>query len=84
MKNTQRSPQVGEHYWSGFESDYDDRFDDPGHVVVLENLTPETMTIVEVGIQYEDGVGWEITASDGVGYDCYWSEKLKFWVYSLQ
>lgn len=77
-------PSVGNQYWSKFESDYDARFDDPEHVFVLGNLTPELMRIQDVEQQNDDGIGWCITAVDGDSYDCYWSKKLGIWVYSLQ
>lgn len=38
-------------------------------------------TIIEVGHQYDDGLGWQVTLDNDIGYDCYWSEKMKCWQY---
>lgn len=62
-------PQVGDKYYPLFESDW-------------RNGEP-TLTIKEIYQDYEDG-GFAIFASDDIGYDCYWSEKLQMWCYSLK
>jgi hypothetical protein len=60
------TPKPGQTYFPGFESDYF-----PG---------AQLLQIESVGESYEDG-GYDITADDGIAYDCYWSSKLEMWVY---
>ena len=82
MTNT-KIPQVGDVYWPNFESDYPE---DPLYYNVIDTLTldQELLVIQEVGMLYDDNIGWEILASDGYHYDCYWSDKLGIWVYSTR
>lgn len=37
--------------------------------------------VVEVGNEYDDGLGCLVWCDNGVGYDCYWSDKLNCWQY---
>lgn len=66
MTVTKRTPQIGDAYCPVFEDSFG-----PGL---------ELLTIAAVEDDYEDG-GFCIVASDGVGYDCYWSEAYQIWLY---
>jgi hypothetical protein len=73
-----RVPKVGDQYFTGFEND-------------IEISDGEYLTIAEVEgvIEYENKKGKviegrSITASDGIGYDCFWSEKHQIFVYGLE
>jgi len=63
---------MGDKFFTGFE----DEFDPTGEILV----------ITEVEGKIVDGNGNEgrgIIASDGVGYDCFWSELNQHFVYGL-
>lgn len=62
-------PEPGDNYYPVFESDG------------IDGLSP--LKIVKVGGKYDDNIGCCVLASDDVWYDCYWSEKLKAFVYSV-
>lgn len=68
-----REPTPGEKYTPLFQSDLDDKLDD--------EVSP--LTIESVEYQCDDGQTWSITATDGVGYDCVWSDRHQIWCYSL-
>lgn len=65
----QRQPEQGQEYWPFFEYELPKEGDAP---LLIETFDSE----------YDDG-GFEITANDGIGYDCYWSEKHECWCYGL-
>lgn len=68
MSEEHKIPQVGDDYYSCFESDG-----------IGDH---ERLEIEEVIEEFHDGI-YNIVASDGVGYDCVWSEVLQVFVYSL-
>lgn len=68
------TPKPGDKYSPLFESDFDGGICDPAGF---------PLTIVEVCSAYCNGDGFEILANDDVYYDCYWSERLQAWCYSL-
>ena len=69
----QKMPQVGDRYTELFQSDLDER----------ELTEAEVLTIAEVEYQCDDGETWTITADDGTGYDCVWSDRHQIWCYNL-
>ena len=65
-------PKEGDKFFTGFETE----FDQFGEILI----------VTEVEGIIEDGKGNEgrtITCSDGIGYDCFWSEKNQHFVYGL-
>ena len=68
---TTREPQTGDKYMPVFQSDLDDGEDS------------EPLTIADVEYLCDDGETWNITASDGVGYDAVWSDRHQVWCYNL-
>lgn len=69
-----RLPKKGDMFFTGFESDY------PGN-------PDEVIKVEEVEGRIDDGngnIGRSITASDGIGYDCFWSKKHQIFVYALE
>lgn len=62
-------PKVGDRYYPQFEEDYS------------LPLSSASLTIAKVIQRYDDDKGFEIVASDGIGYDCYWSKRLNAWCY---
>lgn len=63
--------------YTGFQSDEPEFLTRNGEDVLL---------IIFVGDRIEDEAGtsgWDVTCEDGIGYDCFWSEKLGIFVYSL-
>ena len=71
-----REPKVGDRYKPVFQSDLD--ASDDG-----EDVTYESLTIHDVHYLCDDDETWSITASDGVGYDCVWSDRYQVWCYNL-
>jgi len=70
-----RIPKVGDEFFTGFESDYG-----------RGSMGYEMLTIAAVEHEIRDEQNREgrcITASDGVGYDCFWSSRCKHFVYAL-
>ena len=74
LKNKSRTPQLNDSYYPHFESDW-------GNPEWCQELKIQS---VEGEIEDSQGVkGFNITANDWIGYDCFWSDKLQKWVYSL-
>lgn len=66
-----RKPLPGDPYCPLFESDYEG-------VVLKAPLTIKyVLDVLECG-------GFQIVASDNIGYDCFWSTKLKAWCYAAE
>ncbi len=66
-------PKKGDEFFTGFEQE----FDPFGEILVI--------TEVEGKIVDKRGrEGRSITCSDGIGYDCFWSEKHWHFVYGLE
>lgn len=66
-------PKKGDPYYPTFSGDVD-------------KLGPAPLTIEEVHRPIECGkdvAGFEIRASDGIYYDCCWSDLLRAWVYGI-
>lgn len=74
--STKRIPQIGDTYYSGFESDY---LESGG----LPTEGGECRVIADVWGECDDGRTWSIEADNGIGYDCIWSDALGAWVYNL-
>lgn len=70
-------PQVGDMFFTGFESEFGLALDDP------ELVTLEIIEVEGVMIDDKDREGRSIIASDGIGYQCFWSEKVEHFVYGL-
>lgn len=69
---TERIPEPGEPFFTGFESDYDpDGYHENGG---------EFLQIKSVGMRYECGA-FSITDSEGIGQDCEWSPLIRAWCY---
>lgn len=72
LVNGQPHPDIGDAYYPDFESDFE--HDQP--------LPAAKLTIQEV-LEDTERDGFTIIASDDVGYDCFWSERYKSWIYGL-
>jgi len=69
-------PKPGDMFFTGFESDYGQG-----------GIRYQLVEIIEVEGKIIDEEGREgrlIVASDGIGYDCFWSEKFQIFVYALE
>lgn len=76
MKN--KVPKPGDAYYCDFEEDY---------LKGKPLYKSKPLTISSVDGIAKDSLGrkgYSITASDGIGYDCFWSKILKAWVYALK
>jgi hypothetical protein len=69
-------PKKGDLFFTGFEDEVETGGEGCQYLTIAE---------VEDVIEDENGVeGRSITATDGFGYDCFWSKKYELFVYSLK